>query len=307
VKNRGYRRFDLLLTLAFSICLASVSAAQNGGDTTQTAAPATPNSTAPANKDVPPASAQQDSPSEQTPNSPSADSQYERAEQELKQQTQQRILGVIPNFNTSNIQDAAPLTPRQKFRLALRSSIDPFQFVAAGLDAGISQWQDAFPGYGEGAQGYGKRFAAAYTDQFSGTMWGNAIFPALLHQDPRYFRKGTGTFKSRLWYAILTTVKAKNDAGKWEPNYSNVLGNIVAGGLANLYYPSTDRGVGLTFQRAFTVTAEGAIGAVFVEFWPDISRRVFHKHALENTLQPASSTPQSGLGNPPEGTTGNTH
>jgi hypothetical protein len=104
---------------------------------------------------------------------------------------------------------------------------------------------------------------AAYADSFSGSMFGGAVFPALLHQDPRYFRKGAGSFRSRLFYAISRTVKAKNDDGRWAPNYSNVLGNLAAGGLANVYYPSTDRGLGLTFQRALVVTAEGALGSVF--------------------------------------------
>jgi hypothetical protein len=144
--------------------------------------------------------------------------------------------------------------------------------------AGLEQWENGYSGYGQGAQGYGKRFGAAYADNFSGAMFGGAIFPALLHQDPRYFRRGTGSFRSRFFYAISTAVKTKNDKGRWEPNYSNVLGNLAAGGLANVYYPSTDRGVGLTFERALTVTAEGAIGSVFVEFWPDISSKLFHKH-----------------------------
>jgi hypothetical protein len=127
-------------------------------------------------------------------------------------------------------------------------------------------------------------------------MWGNAIFPIILHEDPRYYRKGTGSVKSRLFYAISTTVKTKNDNGTWGPNYANVLGNIAAGGLANVYYPSTDRGVGLTFQRAFTVTAEGALGSIFVEFWPDISRHVFHRHS--GTEKPTA--PQPAASNPPQ-------
>jgi hypothetical protein len=204
--------------------------------------------------------------------------EHDRAEAELQKQKKQRILGVIPNFNTSYVQDAAALTSGQKFRLALRGAIDPFAFVAAGLDAGFEQARNGFDEYGQGAQGYAKRFGAAYADNFSGNMFGGAIFPSLLHQDPRYFRKGNGSFRSRLFYAISTTVKAKNDDGHWAPNYSNVLGNIAAGALANVYYPASDRGVGLTFERAFTVTAEGAVGAVFVEFWPDISSKLFHKH-----------------------------
>ena len=203
---------------------------------------------------------------------------HARAESELKEQKKQRILGVIPNFNTSNVQNAAPLTSRQKFGLAFRTAIDPFAFVAAGLDAALEQSQNSFPGYGQGAQGYGKRMGAAYADAFSGSMFGGAIFPSLLHQDPRYFRKGSGRFSGRISNAVLSTVRAKNDSGHWVPNYSNVLGNVAAGGLSNVYYPASDRGVALTFERALTVTAEGAIGSVLAEFWPDISSKLFHRH-----------------------------
>ena len=212
----------------------------------------------------------------------------ERAAEQLKQQQKQRILGIIPNFNTSFIQDAAPLTPGQKFHLALRGATDPFVFVAAGLDAGIEQWQNDFAGYGQGAQGYAKRFGAAYADNFTGAMFGGAIFPSILHQDPRYFRKGTGSVTGRLFYSIATTVRAKHDGGRWEPNYSNILGNLAAGGMANLYYPASDRGAALTFERALTVTAEGAIGSIFVEFWPDISSKLFHKHPKNDTAAPPS-------------------
>ena len=200
------------------------------------------------------------------------------AAEQLKQEEHQRILGFLPNFNTTNIHDAVALTSKQKFQLAFRSSVDPVQFVVAAFDASLSQAFDDYHGYGQGAQGYFKRWGAAYLDNFDGTLLGGAVFPALLHQDPRYFRKGTGTIKRRLLYSIATTAICKNDNGKWVPNYSNVLGNLAAGGIANAYYPSTDRGVELTFERAFTVTAEGALGAMFVEFWPDISRKVFHKH-----------------------------
>jgi hypothetical protein len=298
VTNTGFSWLALLVTLGITVSLVSISAAQTSGN----AAPAQPAAAPPAaavsaGQNTPAAPEKQDTqPSPETSKSESTVSQHELAEQQLKQQTQQRILSVIPNFNTTDNQNAAPLSPGQKFRLALRSSVDPFQFVAAAGDAGISQAQNAFPGYGQGAEGYFKRFGAAYADQFSGEMWGNAIFPIILHEDPRYYRKGTGSVKSRLFYAISTTVKTKNDNGTWGPNYANVLGNIAAGGLANVYYPSTDRGVGLTFQRAFTVTAEGALGSIFVEFWPDISRHVFHRHS--GTEKPTA--PQPAASNPPQ-------
>jgi len=216
-------------------------------------------------------------------------SQHEKAEQELKKQEKQRILGVVPNFNTSNEQNAAPLSSGQKFRLAMRSAVDPFQFVAAGLSSGVNQAEGNFPGYGQGMQGYGKRFGAAYADQFDGTLWGNAILPSLLHEDPRYFRKGTGTFKQRLFYAASTTFICKRDNGTWGPNFANAAGNFIAGGISNLYYPSSDRGVGLTLQNAATVTVEGAAGAVFVEFWPDISRKLFPRRPkLTGVGEPAA-------------------
>lgn len=220
---------------------------------------------------LPPAATAQDSQPD------ASQSQHLLAERQVKQQEKQRILGVVPEFNITNIQDAATLSPGQKFELATKSALDPFAFVAAGFDAGLSQADNDFAGYGQGAQGYAKRFAASYMDSFDGTMLGNAVFPILLHQDPRYFRLGEGSFGSRLLYAVASTVRCKGDDGDWQFNYSNLLGNLSAGGIANLYYPQTDRGAALIFQRALTVTAEGAIGAAFFEFWPDIQRKMFHK------------------------------
>jgi hypothetical protein len=204
-------------------------------------------------------------------------SAHEKAKQELHQEEKQRILGVVPNFNTSNIPNAAPLSPGQKLQLTFRVALDPFQFVAAALDAGYSQRRNDFPGYGRGGEGYARRFGAAYADQFSGAFWGNFVFPSLLHEDPRYFREGEGTLKHRFLYSLASTFRTKNDNGTWGFNYANVLGNLTAGGLSNVYYPASDRGAVLTFERAATVTAEGVIGAVFVEFWPDISQKVFHR------------------------------
>ena len=218
----------------------------------------------------------------QTPNQPgqldaAKEPKKEEAEVELKQEEHQRILGVMPNFNTSNIKNAVPLTPKEKFTLAFKSATDPFVFLVAGIDSGIDQAENEYPGYGQGGIGYAKRFGASYADSFDGTLIGNALFPALLHQDPRYFRMGVGSFRKRFLYSISTTVMAKGDNGKWQPNYSNILGNFAAGGISNLYYPASDRGAGLTVERALTVSAEGALGALLVEFWPDISRRIHKK------------------------------
>lgn len=214
--------------------------------------------------------------------------QDQEAAEQLKQEEKQRILGVVPNFNTTNDKNAAPLTTKQKFQLDLHSSLDPFVFVFAGLDAAEEQAEDSFPEYGQGAKGYAKRFGASYADTFDGNLWGNAILPSMLHEDPRYFRMGTGTFMHRALYSAWTTVWCKRDNGTWGPNYANVAGNFIAGGISNLYYPVSDRGATLTVERALTVTAEGAIGSEFVEFWPDISQWLFHK---KNKVPPAQPAP----------------
>lgn len=217
--------------------------------------------------------------------------QQQQAQEELKKEEHQRIMGVVPNFNTTDNQHAAPLTSKQKFELDLRSSVDPFVFVAAGLDAGEEQAEDTFPEYGQGAKGYAKRFGASYADTFDGNLWGNAILPSLLHEDPRYFRMGTGTFKHRLLYALATNVWSKRDNGTWGPNYANVGGNFIGGGISNLYYPASDRGFGLTVTRALTVTAEGGIGSVFVEFWPDVSRHLSHRQNTAQQTAPDATKP----------------
>jgi hypothetical protein len=194
-------------------------------------------------------------------------SRHDLAEEQIHQQEKQRVLGVFPNFYATYNWNAVPLTSKQKFKLALRTATDPVAFLGAGFAAGVEQWDNAYSGYGLGAQGYGKRFGAAYADAFNETMLAGAVFPSLLHQDPRYFYKGTGTIRSRVLYAISTVVICKGDNGRWQPNYSNLLGSLAAAGISNLYYPSTDRnGAELTIRNSLVGSASGAIGALFQEF-----------------------------------------
>jgi hypothetical protein len=218
--------------------------------------------------------------------------QHQKAEQQIKEQEHQRVLGILPAFNTSYRSDAVSLTRSQKMSLAFRSAVDPVAFASAFAVAGIHEAQDSDKGFGWGVEGYGKRSGAAYLDAFDGTMIGNGILPALLHQDPRYFRLGHGTIKHRLLYALATNVICKHDnTGKWEPNYSNVGGNIASGALSNYYYPADGSGVGQTFTNGMVVTAEGGLGSIFQEFWPDISRKLFHRdptHGLDAEAQAKS-------------------
>jgi hypothetical protein len=226
---------------------------------------------------------------------PTADkNQHQRADEQLKEQEKQRVLGVVPSFNVSYRSDAVSLTAGQKLRLAFRSSVDPVTFAAAFLVAGYHEGMHDDVGFPWGIKGYGERSGAAYLDAFDGNMIGNGILPSILHQDPRYFRLGHGSTTHRLLYALATNVVCKHDnTGKWEPNYSNVLGNIASGGISNLYYPSNNSGIGQTFTNGFIVTAEGGFGSVFQEFWPDISRKLLHRdptHGLDAQTRAADQT-----------------
>ena len=149
-----------------------------------------------------------------------------------------------------------------------------------GAVAGIEQADNAFSGYGQGAQGYAKRYGAAYADLVSGTFLGSAIFPSLLKQDPRYFYKGTGSRKSRFFYAVANAVICKGDNGHWQPNYSFILGDLAAGGISNLYYPAQNRnGVSLTFENMGIAVGGGAVGNVVQEFF--LKRFTSHAPATE--------------------------
>jgi hypothetical protein len=194
-------------------------------------------------------------------------SQDEIGLEQFKEEEEQRVLGIIPNFYVSYAPDAPPLTSRQKFNLAWKSSIDPITLLATGFSAGIEQADNSYKGYGQGAQGYSKRYAANYADNFIGTMIGGAILPSLLKQDPRYFYKGTGSTRSRFFYAISMTVVCKGDNGHWQPNYSGLSAGLAAGGISNLYYPAADRnGMSLTFENTGLGIAGGAIENLFQEF-----------------------------------------
>jgi hypothetical protein len=190
----------------------------------------------------------------------------EVAAEEIKEQEKQRVLGVIPNFYVSYVQDAVPLTSKQKFGLAWKTTIDPVNFGVVGVIAGVQQWQNNFSEYGQGAQGYGKRYGAAYADFVSGTFMGGAVLPSVLKQDPRYFYKGTGTVKDRVLYALSMAVICKGDNGKWQFNYSSIGGSLIAGGISNAYYPDKDRGAALVFENTLIGIGETAATNLLQEF-----------------------------------------
>jgi hypothetical protein len=133
--------------------------------------------------------------------------------------------------------------------------------------AGIQQARNDFSGFGPGADGYARRYAAFYGTAFTATMVSNALLPTLFKQDPRYFYKGTGGRTSRVAYALSRAVVRKADNGRWQPDYSRILGNFASGALSNLYYPAEDRRSGrLTFENAAIGIGGAAVGNLFQEF-----------------------------------------
>ena len=189
------------------------------------------------------------------------------AQAQIKEQEKQRILAVIPNFYVTYLRNPAPLNSKQKFQLAWKTAVDPVTFVGAGIYAGIEQAGDRYPEYGQGAAGYAKRYGAGYADAAAGIFIGNAILPSILKQDPRYFYKGTGTKRSRLLYAMASSVICKGDNKRWQPNYSFMLGSVAVGGISNLYVPASDRNsAGLVFENALIRIGQGSLGGILQEF-----------------------------------------
>ena len=180
-------------------------------------------------------------------------------------------------FSVTNQLNATPLTPGQKLKLFERTSLDPFNFFSAGFQAALSQATDEFPQYGQGAEGYAKRYGATFADQVSSNFFANFFYPVLLKEDPRYFRLGYGSAKKRIFYAVEQEFVAhKDDSGRTFA-FDNVLGAFTSGTLSNAYYPSHDRGVGLTISRSVIAILYGSAGGLFSEFSPDIQRKLFHK------------------------------
>ena len=188
------------------------------------------------------------------------------SEEQLHIAEQQRIAGIIPNFYSSYDWNAPPMLAKQKFQLSIRSIIDPVTFLTVAARAGVEQYRNSFPAYGGGIEGYGKRYGAALANHTSGTLLGKAVYPSIFHQDPRYFYKGKGSIGSRALYAISRTVITRGDNGRWEPNYSNILGHFSAAAISNLYYPASDRGASLTAVNSLAGIGGGAVSNLVREF-----------------------------------------
>lgn len=258
----------------------------------------TPTPVSPAEPDHPAAAPDQSGKKQQSP-APTPTPSAQQTEKEIQKKEQsQRILGVVPQFSVTSRQKAPALTAKQKFRLFVKSSTDPFVFAAAGIQAGIGQATNEFPGYGQGGSGYGKRYGATLADSTSSNFFSNYAYPALFKEDPRYFRLGQGSIAHRIMYSLEQEFVIRTDRGTRRFSYSNVLGAFTAGGISNLYYPSSDRGFGLTMSRSAIALGYGSLGGLIDEFWADIDQKLFHKHKKE-LVTPATQAPTPQVPPPP--------
>lgn len=266
-------------------------------------------SPSPAQQTPPPSNATPSATQTQTRTSPETKSEEEK-QIERKEQSQ-RALRVLPQFGVTSRQNAPPLSSGEKFHLFAKSAFDPVTLGIVGVQAGLSQAENEFPGYGQGAEGYGKRFGASLADEVSSGFLSNYFYPVLFKEDPRYFRLGEGGFGHRLAYGVKQEFVCHTDRGGRSFSFSNVLGAFTSGAISNLYYPGktlthvipatattpaipiyeNDRGLSLTLSRSAIALGYGVAGGLFDEFWPDIRRKISHKHAKGEALGKSDSTP----------------
>ena len=203
-----------------------------------------------------------------------------------------RLFFTLPNFLTlENAGQVPPLTTKQKYAVVLRSNFDYVQYPWYAFLSIISQAENSEPGYGQGWEGYGKRFGAALADGSIENFTTGAILPSLLHEDPRYFQSGHGSFSHRTFYAISRNLITRTDSGKNDFNYSEVVGGAAAAAISTysyhpkgqyvttttpgvLKYIASDRTLTNTAKVWGTQYAYDTLTLVVKEFWPDIRRKI---------------------------------
>ncbi len=188
------------------------------------------------------------------------------------------LLGLVPTYDVIDVKHARPLTPGEKFRMAVQDSANPFEFAEAAVKAEYYRGTNPRKKIGHGGVGYLKQFGASYLDEVSGNMFGTFFYPSLLHQDPRYFRKGEGPIASRLAYALSRVFITRSDGGRRQFNASRVLGSASSTILSNTYYPPRARGVGITVGNIGWALLGNGASDIFKEFWPDIAQRLARNH-----------------------------
>lgn len=207
-----------------------------------------------------------------------ADQQVSNKDPEPARAPDKRAYGILPNYRTVNgTEGVEPLTVHRKFWIAAKDSFDyPIYFIS-GAFAGISQIENSNPSFGQGIKGYAKRYAAGYGDQLIGNMMTEGVFPSLLHEDMRYFRRGTGGKLDRTFYALTRILVTRTDSGGTHFNFSEVAGNAAAVAISNAYNPDT-RNAPQNLEKLGLQLGTDALSNVLKEFWPDVKRKLEQRH-----------------------------
>lgn len=196
-----------------------------------------------------------------------------------------RILGIIPNYRTSpSLKDFQPLTPKEKFTMARQDSLDRGAFIISALLAGHAQWTKATPSFGQGVPGYARYFSCSYGDYVIGNFMTEAIFPTILHQDPRYFRRGTGSIPSRFGHAVWQIFWTRNDSGRMQFNFSEIVGNSTAVAISNVYYPDNRDAQDAMSKLGIQIGIDTA-GNILKEFSPELNRIFSRKHHAKDATK----------------------
>jgi hypothetical protein len=211
----------------------------------------------------------------------SKDAQGKDGQGQISGTSKDRLFFTLPNFLTlENANQVPPLTTGQKFKVVARSSFDYVQYPWYGFLAGISQAENSEPGYGQGAAGYGKRFGAATADGTIENFLTSAVFPSLLHQDPRFFQSGKGGFWHRTGYAMSRVIVTRSDSGRSQANFSEIVGSALSAGISTYsYHPHADRNLRNAASVWGSQVGYDTLTYVVKEFWPDIRRKIHKKKA----------------------------
>jgi hypothetical protein len=268
----------LILSAAIFCAGQSAPPAQTA-DATQSAQPP---ATSPPKQDKPgdQPSAQSSS---QDPNSP--------VQEDTEKKKNDRMFYVMPNYLTVDGQSQVPpVSWKEKFAMAAKGSFDPYEFTIVGIVAGIRQAENSSPGFGQGMEGYGKRYGAAFADQVDGNIMVGGVFPTILRIDPRYFRLGRGSFMHRFGYGISRIFVARRDSGSSMFNVPEFAGNATAIAISTLYYPAADRSFSSSFSGWGTQMGLDAFGNELKEFWPDVHHYLQSRHARRVQKQQQKAT-----------------
>jgi hypothetical protein len=220
-------------------------------------------------------------------------SQHDVAQEQIRGEEKQRIAGIFPEFYVSYIWNAVLLSTGQKFELAWKSTTDPTIFALTGAIAGYEQARNNLRAYGQGTQGFSKRYGANYADSFSSIMIGSALLPSLFHQDPRYFVKATGRFQSRALHAMAFPFITRGDNRRAQPNFSVVLGTYASAELSNLYYPSSSQ-THVTANNMLLELGVDSVNGLLLEFvYPHLTSSAPRSIAANTQLVLRAGTPVS--------------